>query len=379
MDDKQKLISEIEGRIRTNEENLKNLYAALGEYAAKEAADGFSGGELRDILGRIKEFQSAIEATSQAGNRILKIEERLEEILKSLRRLENECGGLEKENIPAYEEFGRVCADSYDEKKLPPEARDVLESIRGLRQEESAANEKISGLKESSREKSFLSRMLGSGRAAVLGSSINFKLKNLGRLYQSLGRIVLSSLETVPPDAFLNVYRANRKQLQENAGLDEKLREEMSALEAELTSLGVEKRFQKRLKDLELQNGKNFAALEELLVSAGKDVFENHKDFRDGRAEGITADIQLCLERTAGYAEEKKRLEAALEYDRLTRKIHDLKQNIENEERAVALHRDNVEKLKAGVLEAERERAKVEHLSRDGEKRQKHGGSGKTK
>lgn len=379
MDDKQKLISEIDGRIRTNEENLKNLYAALGEYAAKEAVEAFPDGELRDILGRIKEFQSAIEATSQAGNRILKIEERLGEILKSLRRLENECGGLEKENISAYEEFGRVCADSYEEKNLPPDAVEVLESIRGLRQEEAAANEKISGLKESSREKSFLSRMLGSGRAAVLGSSINFKLKNLGRLYQSLGRIVLSSLETVPPDAFLNAYRTNRKQLQENAAQGEKLREELTALEAELTSLGVEKRFQKRLKDLELQNGKNLAALEELLVSAGRKIFEDQKDFRGGRAEGITADIQLCIERTAGYNEEKKRLEAALEYDRLTRKIHDLKQDIENEERAAAVHRDNVEKLKASILEAERDRAKVEPLGRDGEKRQKHGGSSKTK
>jgi hypothetical protein len=141
----------------------------------------------------------------------------------------------------------------------------------------------------------------------------------------------------------------------------------------------VEKRFQKRLKDLELQNEKNFSSLEELLAGAGKEIFENHKDFRSGRAEGITADIQLCMQRGSEYAEEKKRLEAAVEYDRLTRKIHDLREDLENEEKAAAFHRDKAEKLRTAITETEKERTKFENSGREGAGRHKHGGNGKSK
>ncbi|MDR1625586.1 MAG: hypothetical protein LBT33_03520 [Spirochaetia bacterium] len=378
MDDKQKLISEIEGRIQANEESLKDSFAALGGYAAEEVGDAFSEGELRGLLNQIKEFRAAIEITTQTGKRILEIEDRLEEIHKSLRRLENEGQRLEKEHLPVYEEFGRVCAGSYAESDLPPEAREVFLSIQELRQKEASANEEIANLKESSKDKPFLSRVFGNGKAAVLGSSLNFKLKNLGKLYQTLGRIVLGSLETIPPEAFLNVYRTNRKQLQDNEAEGGRLKGEVISLEQELESLGVERRFQKRLKDLELQNEKNFSSLEQLLVSAGKEIFEHHKDFRSGKAEAVVEDIHLCMQRTAEYAEEKKKLEAAVEYDKLTRKLHDMREALENEEKAASSHRAEAERLKDGIAKTEKEREKFEHLSR-GEKRRKHDGSSKTK
>jgi hypothetical protein len=171
-------------------------------------------------------------------------------------------------------------------------------------------------------------------------------------------------VETLPPDAFLNVYRTNRKQIQDNTAESENLRREMNSLEQELKFLGVEKRFQKRLKDLDIQNAKNLSALEEVLALAGKEIFENHKDFRPERAERIIGEIELCLQRGAEYAGEKKRLEAAVEYDRLTRKIHDLREDVENEQKAASFHREKAEKLKIEIAETEKLRTGFENLSR---------------
>jgi hypothetical protein len=358
MDDKQKLISAIEGRMRTNERNLTNAYAALGKYAADEAQNAFPEGNVRILLNQIEEFRSAIKTATRMGKRILEIEDRLEAIREMLRRLENETGKLDKKNLPVYEEFGKFCAESYEESNLPSEARDLFAVIQELRQEEANTNEKISNLKESAREKTFLSRVLENGKAAVLGSSKNFRLRNLTKLYQNFGKAVLQSLETIPPDAYLNVYRTNRNKMRDNAVETENLLKEEAALEEDLGDLGVEKRFQKRLKDLEIQNDKNFSRLEELFAGTGREIFEKYTDFHDGKAEDFVEEIQSCVRKTAEYAEEKKKMEAAIAYDNLTRKIHDLGEDLESEEKAVITHKNRVAEIKVMIAETEKERTR---------------------
>ncbi|MDR1932829.1 MAG: hypothetical protein LBQ57_08425 [Spirochaetales bacterium] len=379
MDDKQKLISEIDGRLGTNEETLADCCAALGKYAAEEAQDAFPDGDMRVLLNQITEFQAAIEETSRTGKRILEIVERLEEIRRTLRFLETEKEQLDKENLPAYEEFGKAAMDVYDENTLPPEAREIADQIRALCEGAADTDEKVSSLKESAKAKPFLSKVFESGRAMILNSSKSLKLRNLGKLYQNFGRLVLQSLEEIPADACLNIYRINRLKIGECAEKEKTLTAEETVLEAELRDLGVEKRFQKRLKDLEIQNGKSSCRLNELLQLAGRELYEKHKDFVSDRAPDIAGDIQTCIQRKADYAAEKEKLEAAIEYDNLTRKIHDLREDLEGEENAVITHRANAEKLKAAIAEAEKERRRVEKPNREGEKHPKHGGNSKSK
>ncbi|MDR3200082.1 MAG: hypothetical protein LBT68_01375 [Spirochaetales bacterium] len=375
MDDKQKLISELDGRIDANQAALAGYYAALGKYASKEGRDALPEGNIRTLLNQITEFQSSIEDAARAGKRILEIVERLEDIRRSVRFLETEAEQLEKENLPAYEEFGKISADSYEGKSLPREAQEIAAEIQSLRKEAADTDEKVSNLKESAKGKPFLSKVFESGKAMILNSSKSFKLRNLGKLYQNFGRILLRSLDEIPSDAYLNIYRENRRKIEGNAEKTKNLTTEENELDRELRSLGVEKRFQKRLKDLEIQSEKNSCRLDELLKLAGQELYEKHKDFSSGRAADIAGDIQTCLNRAAEYAEEKKKLEAAIEYDNLTRKIHDLREELESEENAVSAHRTNAENLKTAIEETEKERGRVEKLSREGEKRQENGGN----
>jgi hypothetical protein len=378
MDDKYKLISEIDGRIQAGAGVLADAYAALGRYAAEKAQDKFPDGDIRDLLNQIVEAQSAVGETTRMGKRILEIVERLEEIRRILRQIENENGRLEEENLPAYEEFGKIAAEGRGEEEMPGEAREMLETIRSLRREAADTEEKVSGLRESAREKPLLSRMFESGKAMVLSSSKTFKLRNLGKLYQNLGRLLLQSMEEIPAGAYLNTCRANRQKTRENAAKAGRLEEEEAVLGGELRELGVEKRFQKRLKDLEIQNEKNSSRLEDLFRLTGQEIYEKHRDFDPGKAAGFVSDIEGCIQRNAEYAEERKRLEAAIAFDNLTRKIHDLREELENEEKAVISHRTNAEKLKTAIEEAEKDRASVEKLSREAEKPQEHGGNTET-
>jgi hypothetical protein len=378
MDDKYKLVSEIDERLQAGGEVLVDAYAALGRYAVEKARDKCPQGSIRALLDQIGEFQSATETTIRTGKRILEIVERLEEIRKTLRHIENENARLETENLCAYEEFGKISADSCEEMALPPEAREILAAIQDLRKAAADTDEKVSSLKGSAKDKPFLSKVFENGKAMFLSSSKTFKLRSIGKLYQNFGRLILESLDEVPSGVYLNAYRLNRKKIQENAAKAGSLAEEEAALNKELRELGVEKRFQKRLKDLEIQNEKNSSRLEELFRLTGQELYEKHRDFDPEKAAELVSDIETCIRRNAEYAEEKKRLEAAIVCDNLTRKIHDLREKLENEEKAVITHRTNAENLKTMIAEAEKERKHAEKLSREGEKRQKHGGDTET-
>ena len=360
MDDKYKLISGIDERLQAGEAALAGAYAALGKYAVEKAQDKFTDGKIRDVLDQAAEMVSTIENTGKMGRRIQEAAQKLEDIRDNLRFIENENGKLEEENLPAYEEFGRISAEKPGIEGLSPEAEEIRQKIHDLQRQAAETQEKAAGLREAAREKPFLSKMLGTGKAMILGSSGSFRLRKLNKLHQSFGSLLLQSMEDIPPGAYLNAYRANRKKLRENAAQAEKLAAERTALEDELRELGVEKRYQKRVKDLEIQNEKNAVRHRELLRLAGQELYEKHAGFDEGKAADMVCDIENCIQKNAEYAKEKKRLEAAIEYDNLTRKIHDLREKLENEEAAASAHKANTEKIKEHIAEAEKERSRAE-------------------
>jgi len=256
---------------------------------------------------------------------------------------------------------------------------ELLQKIREIRKEASETDEKVAGLRDTTKEKPFLAKMMGSGKALLLDSSKNFKLRKVDKLCTSFGRLLLQSKDDIPPGAYLNDYRANRKKQMENAASAKSITVEQAAIEEELRELGVEKRFRKRIKDLEIQNEKNASRLSELFLLTGQELYKKRKDFDDGNAVDFIDDIENCLQRNAEYTKEKKKLEAAIEYDNLTRKIHSLREKLESEEEAIKAHKSNTEKIKKDIAEAEKDRSRAEKTSREGERQSKNGGNRETK
>jgi chromosome segregation ATPase len=373
MKDRQKLITDIDGRIKNTQKLLENSYIALGRYAVAQTT--LPGGKIRDLAVEIADFRAAIEATTRTGERIHEITGRIEDIRKNLRQLEKKAERCEKEIIPVYGEFGKTAA-GWDDASLPPETREAAAAVKNLQKEVQNTDEKVISLKDSAKEKPFFSKVVEGGKVLILNSSKNMKRRSLDKMYQNFGKVLLQSLKDIPPGAYLDVYRENREKIREAAAETEKLKAEKSALEKELQSLGVEKRFQKRLKDLEIQNEKNNARLTELMRMAGQELYENHRDFGSGsqEADNLMSHIEIHIQREKKYAEEKTMLEAALAYDNLTQKIHELRQELEYEENTVIAHRSAVENLKNIIAETEKERKQFEKKSREGEKRQNHGG-----
>ena len=122
----------------------------------------------------------------------------------------------------------------------------------------------------------------------------------------------------------------------------------------------MEKRFQKRVKDLELQNEKNSRQLEDLYRLTGREIHEKHPGFNKEESASLLSDIDTYIQRISSYREERKQLEAAIQYDKLTRRIHDLREELESEEKAIVTHRANTEKLKKTIGETEEERQALE-------------------
>jgi len=90
MYDKHKLISEIDGRLRAGEDALENAYTALGRYAADKAQEKFPDGNIRTLLDQVVETESAIENNDRMEKRIQEAVQRLDDLKKDLRQLENQ-------------------------------------------------------------------------------------------------------------------------------------------------------------------------------------------------------------------------------------------------------------------------------------------------
>jgi predicted RNase H-like nuclease (RuvC/YqgF family) len=133
MKDRQKLITNIDERIKNNQELLQNLYVALGNFAGSR--DALPGGKIRDLVNEAVNLQAAIKTTTRTGERIREITGRIEDIRKNLRQLEKKAERCEKEIIPAYREFGKIAASDWDEASLPPETREAAAMVKNLQKE----------------------------------------------------------------------------------------------------------------------------------------------------------------------------------------------------------------------------------------------------
>lgn len=377
MKTRHKLIASIEERIGKNEELLSNLYVSLGRLVVESGKEAARGGAIPGLLTEIAEAKKNAEAAAHMGARIEEIVVKAADIRKALIRLEDEADEREKRNIPAYEEFGKAQVNR-ETQSLPPSAQEAALAVKKLLREIEEADEKVSGIKDSAKEKPFLSKMFEGSKALFLASSRNFKKRSLSRQYQIFGKALLESLQAVPDDEYLASYRENTRKAREAEAEVDRLTGEEAALERELQSLGVEKRFQRRLKDLEIQNEECTARLVELLKNAGREFYEKNKA-RGLTDEGKTlaVDIEAALRRGGEYAAEKKKLLAAIECDNLAQKLHDLKMEMEHEENEVITHRNNVETLRNIIAETEKERLRCEKESREGEELQNYGGDSK--
>jgi hypothetical protein len=294
--------------------------------------------------------------------RIREAVRRLDDIRGELKILDAESDRIEKENLPIYEHYGRTSFEDSREEPPAPEAAGHYEGIRHLHAEILAMDEKVSNLKEAPRDKPFLTKLFEGGKVIFLNSSKTLKLRSLEKQYQGLGRLLLEK-GNIPGDPdFLLPYKGNREILAKNAAKAEKLKAEQAALEEEILRLGVDKRYQKRIKDLEIQNDGLGRRLSDLFGVVGREIYEKAPGpaAENETFGALAADIDLLRKRAEENAEELEKARTAVAYDGLSGRLNDLQRRLEAEEEELRGHRARIEALKAEIAETQKEKKKLE-------------------
>jgi hypothetical protein len=372
MDDRRKLIKELEERSKKNQTLEAQSYAALGEYFFKTYGSTGEEGLFAEKFEEIRLHQGDISANSTKSFRIREIVRRMDDIRSAFRDIEEELDRIEKENLPIYKEVGRTVFETHRETTADDPVLDrPIADIRGLLFEISTTDEKVTSLKEAPKERSFLEKIFESSKVMFLNSSRALKFRNLEKNYQKLGKLLLEQKTGFIPDSpdmkeFLTPYFTNRDKVKKLSAKAEGLTKEQSALDEELVRLGVEKRYQKRLKDLEIQNEKTAATLQELFLEIGRGVFEKMPEHipADERLSGLLADIEDFRRRSAENADEMEKLKAAIEVDGLNRKIFELKRSLDVEEEEVRRHQAAAASLKETIAETEKEKKRYDKIRR---------------
>ena len=372
MDDRRKLIKELEERSKKNQALEARSYTALGEYFFKTYVGTGNEGPFAAKFEEIRSLQENISANNIKSLRIKEIVRRMDDIRTGILNIEEELGKIEKENLPVYEEAGRTVFEVYRESAADdPDIDRIIIELRSLLFDISTTEEKVTSLKEAPKERSFLEKIFESSKVMLLNSSRALKLRSLEKNYQKLGKSVLEQKSEIFPDSpemkeFLEPYFVNKEKVKKLTSKAEGLNKEQTILDEELVRLGVEKRHQKRLKDLEIQNEKTTGNLQELFLETGRGAAEKMPPdiTPNDRLSELLADIEEIRRRGEENSGEMEKLKAAIEFDGLNQKIFELKRSLEIEEEEIRRHQAAAASLKETIAETEKEKKRYDKMRR---------------
>jgi hypothetical protein len=372
MDDRRKLVKELEERSKKNQSLETQSYTVLGEYFFKTYGGTGEENTFAEKFEEIRMHQGDISANNIKSLRIKEIVRRIDDIRTVLRDVDDEIGRIEKENLPIYEEVGRAVFEAYRETAADDPGVDrIMGEIRGLLFDITSAEEKVSSIKEAPKERSFLDKIFEGSKVMFLNSSRALKLRSLEKNYQKFGKLLLEQKSGFVPETpemkdFLRPYFTNKEKIKKLTSKAGGLTKEQSSLDEELVRLGVEKRHQKRIKDLEIQNEKTAELLRTLFLEIGRGVAEKTPEnvLEDKRLSELLADIEDFRNRSAENTGEMEKLKAAMEFDGLNRKIFDLKRVLEIEEEEIRRHQAAAISLKGEIAETEKEKKRYDKMRR---------------
>ncbi|GEM_PF-1749083 len=366
MDDRRRLIAEMEERGKKNAELQAQAYGRLGKFTAESLGEMLPPGPAAEAVQEIRKTIKSMESNSGKIARIREIAARLEAIRREARVLDDEAGEIEKENLPIFEQFGRAAFQRTGREPVTAEESERIETIRNLQDEISAMDETVSSLKAPPRDKPLLTKLFDGGKIIFLSSSRSLKIRNMEKQFQDLGRVLLEKGGAPEDSGLLESYEANREKLGETRAKIEALKSEGNSLEAELLRLGVDARHQKRIKNLEIQNDGLNGKLTGQYIALGKEVHrtvpavaEGNEDFR-----ALAADIDLLQKRAEENSDELEKTRAAVLQDGLNRRLNDLRRRLEAEEEELRNRRERIESLKKEIEATRAEKKKLEEPSR---------------
>jgi chromosome segregation ATPase len=369
MDQRKTLIRDFEKEIETKQRSIQDLLYKTGQYLFENYKKD-TRLKAQDDYDAAKKLGEQIDEYSSVKKRIGEIENRLSDIKEEIGEVGTEIENIERTNSPLYEKLGEAAFLRF--KKDPQEFsgyRDVFAQIEDQSDEIGAIERDIDKLQEPERDRKFFEKIADKGQLAYLKGVRMVRSKTLPKLYAQTGRELVKTdfLDTTTDEDLLKIadpFLKNRSKLQNLEDRRNRLGAEEEELHTELQQLGVDKRADRRIEELD----RNIEAAEEKLRSrltnigtaVRSDTPSSIAD--DSSYKDFISSITENEKKIENYRQNIAKLEAAIEADNLARQIERMKETIEDHKRRIEESKREIGNLEKRIEEAEQEKTKQEEI-----------------
>ena len=369
MDQRKTLIRDFEKEIETKQRSIQDLLYKTGQYLFENYKKD-TRLKAQDDYDAAKKLGEQIDEYSSVKKRIGEIENRLSDIKEEIGEVGTEIENIERANSPLYEKLGEAAFLRF--KKDPQEFsgyRDVFAQIEDQSDEIGAIERDIDKLQEPERDRKFFEKIADKGQLAYLKGVRMVRSKTLPKLYAQTGRELVKTdfLDTTTDEDLLKIadpFLKNRSKLQNLEDRRNRLGAEEEELHTELQQLGVDKRADRRIEELD----RNIEAAEEKLRSrltnigtaVRSDTPSSIAD--DSSYKDFISSITENEKKIENYRQNIAKLEAAIEADNLARQIERMKETIEDHKRRIEESKREIGNLEKRIEEAEQEKTKQEEI-----------------
>ena len=369
MDQRKTLIRDFEKEIETKQRSIQGLLYKTGQYLFENYKKD-TRLKAQDDYDAAKKMGEQIDEYSSVKKRIGEIENRLSDIKEEIGEVGTEIENIERTNSPLYEKLGEAAFLRF--KKDPQEFsgyRDVFAQIEDQSDEIGAIERDIDKLQEPERDRKFFEKIADKGQLAYLKGVRMVRSKTLPKLYAQTGRELVKTdfLDTTTDEDLLKIadpFLKNRSKLQNLEDRRNRLGAEEEELHTELQQLGVDKRADRRIEELD----RNIEAAEEKLRSrltnigtaVRSDTPSSIAD--DSSYKDFISSITENEKKIENYRQNIAKLEAAIEADNLARQIERMKETIEDHKRRIEESKREIGNLEKRIEEAEQEKTKQEEI-----------------
>lgn len=369
MDQRKTLIRDFEKEIETKQRSIQDLLYKTGQYLFENYKKD-TRLKAQDDYDAAKKLGEQIDEYGSVKKRIGEIENRLSDIKEEIGEVGTEIENIERTNSPLYEKLGEAAFLRF--KKDPQEFsgyRDVFAQIEDQSDEIGDIERDIDKLQEPERDRKFFEKIADKGQLAYLKGVRMVRSKTLPKLYAQTGRELVKTdfLDTTTDEDLLKIadpFLKNRSKLQNLEDRRNRLGAEEEELHTELQQLGVDKRADRRIEELD----RNIESAEEKLrfrltnigTAVRSDTPSSIAD--DSSYKDFISSITENEKKIENYRQNIAKLEAAIEADNLARQIERMKETIEDHKRRIEESKREIGNLEKRIEEAEQEKTKQEEI-----------------
>ncbi len=358
---------EIRSELSFLEERLRAQLAAAGQ-AIVESDRVVADAPPDPLIASDAQLGARLKELHDIRDRVVEIGSRLTEIKQAGDELDKRRKELGAQLEPHYQAIGENAFRVYRSNPLvDQEYADIFTPVQEAHEEIRQTKGELEQAESELEDKPFLEKMVVRGRIIVLRNRLSLRESQIARIYRDAGKQIAATdfITTIGDPELEKAAAPFLEMMDESHRLEDEtaaLEVERESLQDELKTLGVERRAATRLSEIDDLIQAAEAERKESLIAIANAVREtSDADFGDEAR--VELETVGAIERDRHEARERlERVEAAIQIERM-------RGEADHVETTIGRKRSQIEKLQADIDELERQKASLEGMIAEAEKR----------